>query len=140
MAAAVQQGDRAVCLAARTADAYATYPPHQRQTEALINQRCGEAFGGAGDYSYGPFSMPPAVAGKVALVPDDLGWGWRHCVFATAHRLGHQLALIDGDFECPPDQRTEDDAERSHRDRQLAQNRAGLTLGLAAPLEPRASG
>jgi hypothetical protein len=33
---------------------------------------------------------------------------------------------VTGDYPCPPDQRVEDDAERTHRLRQLGENILGL--------------
>jgi hypothetical protein len=132
-----QVGPQAVCLAARSAAAFSTYPPHQQTTEATINGRCRETFGLSGDYSYGPVVMPRELAARLADVPERLGWGWRHFAFAVAHRLGYSLAMVEGLYECPLDQRCEDAADRAHRDRQLRDNLEGLRLGSATPLSSR---
>jgi hypothetical protein len=124
----------ALVVFARSDHALATFPERQRQNEARFNQECGDAFGIPGDYCYGPFVLPRQVAATVAGCPDDLGWGWRPYAFALAHRLGCRLLMVTGDFECPPDQRVEGPADDAYRDRQLAQNRRGLRLGLDAPL------
>jgi hypothetical protein len=118
-----------VLVVARSQASLRTFPPHQRQTEDEINRLCGETLGCRGDLSYGPFMMPAVVARYLERVPEHAGWGWRHYIFAIARRLGYELVLHEGDYECPPDQRQEDAAEREHRDRQLRQNREGLSLG-----------
>jgi hypothetical protein len=124
----------ALLVFARSDDALATFPERQRGNEARFNHECGDALGVPGDYCYGPFVLPRQVAAMVAGCPDDLGWGWRPYAFALAHRLGCRLQMSTGDFECPPDQRIEASADEAYRDRQLAQNRRGLRLGLDAPL------
>jgi hypothetical protein len=130
-------GGYALALAARSLASFQTYPRHQQTTESAINSRCGEVMGVAGDFSYGPFLMTRGLAVNLATMPVHLGWGWRHFTFAIAHRLGYEIALIEGDYPCPLDQRDEDDGERAHRDRQLRENLEGLSLGLAVPLFPR---
>lgn len=121
-------------LAARTPASFETYPGVQRHTEGMINDLCGESFGVAGDYSYGPFVMHRSLVPWVARIAPDLGWGWRHFIFAVAHRLGHRVVHVTGEFACPEDQRAEDDRERLHRLKQLDQNVSGLQAGLAVPL------
>jgi hypothetical protein len=64
----------------------------------------------------------------------DLGWGWRHFAFGAARRLGYRVVLVEGEYACPADQRLEDDGERLHRARQLAQNIEGLLRGMTATL------
>lgn len=130
-------GHHALALAARSLASFQTYPPHQQTTESAINSHCGELIGVAGDFSYGPFLMTRGLAVNLTTMPAHLGWGWRHFAFAIAHRLGYAIALIEGDYPCPPDQRDEDDNERAHRDRQFRENLEGLSLGLAVPLLPR---
>jgi hypothetical protein len=125
---------RALILVARSSAALDTFPRRQRVSERRFNRECGAAFGMAGDYCYGPFVVPGTVAALVAGCPDDLGWGWRPFTFAMAHRLGYPLQLVTGEFVCPPDQRREAAGGGAYRDRQLAENRRGLALGLAAPL------
>jgi hypothetical protein len=122
----------------RSAASLHTYPGHQRHTESIINRRCGEMLGVTGDYSYGPFVMPSAVAQRLSALPPHLGWGWRPAAFALAHRLGYAIAGIEGHHSCPSDQREEDEADRGHRDRQLRENLEGLAWGLALPLAPSA--
>jgi hypothetical protein len=87
-----------------------------------------------GDYSYGPFLMRTTLAPHVQTLPHDIGWGWRHYIFAVAHRRGLHLAHVVDDLPCPEDQRTEDEGERLHRLRQLGQNVNGLLLGLTVDL------
>jgi hypothetical protein len=130
--------DVGVVVAARTASAFGTFPPVQQYTERAINDLTGGAIGLRGDYSYGPFLMSTSLAPHVAAAPTDLGWGWRHYVFATAHRLGFRVVLVPGGFECPLDQREEDQAERLHRVRQLEENCRGLAAAFDAPLGPGA--
>ena len=127
-------GLQAVCLAARSAAAFRTYPQHQQATEAIINARCSEAFGLPGDYSYGPFVVSRELAARLTAVPERLGWGWRHFAFAVAHRLGYSLAMVEGPYDCPVAQQYEDCGYRADRDRQLRQNLEGLAQGISAPL------
>jgi len=123
-----------LCIAARSAASFSTYPAHQRHTEGAINAACRDEFGSSDDFSYGPFVMPARIAPYLMSVPADVGWGWRHVAFAIAHRLGHRLVFLEGDFDCPPDQRHEGPAERAYRDRQNAENKLGLSLGLTMQL------
>lgn len=121
-------------LAARSDSSFQTFPPVERHTERTISELCGESFGAPGDYSYGPFLMHRSLGPWIGRVPADLGWGWRHFMFAVAHRLGHRIVHVEGDHPCPEDQRAEDDRERIHRLKQLDQNVSGLQAGLAVPL------
>ena len=125
---------RGLTLAARSQRALSTFPSIQQFTEGVINELCGRFLGERGDYSYGPFLLPAELVPYVERAPDDLGWGWRHFSFAIAQRLGHRVRQAAGDYECPDDQRGEDDRERLHRLRQLAQNVRGLEAGLTLPL------
>jgi hypothetical protein len=115
-----------VVLAARSDESYATFPPLQRYAESVINHLDATFFGTGGDYSYGPFVMHRALLETVAGLRTDLGWGWRHFVFAEAHRRGMQLVHVTGDHPCPPEQQREDDEDGRHRLRQLSQNILGL--------------
>jgi hypothetical protein len=119
-------GEPGVALAARSAGSFATYPPMQRYAEGVINDLCAAFMGRHGDYSYGPFMMTRALLARVATLPSDLGWGWRHAVFQAAHRASLRVEHVIDDYRCPPDQRVEDDAERAHRLRQLSDNIRGL--------------
>jgi hypothetical protein len=119
-------GELGVALASRSDESFSTYPPMQRYTEGVINRLCGELLGRPGDYSYGPFLLGRALLPHLLAAGSDLGWGWRHFAFRSAHRLGLRLVHVTGDYPCPPDQRVEVDAERTHRLRQLSENIQGL--------------
>ena len=115
-----------VALAARSARAFSTFPSIQQYTERVINE-LWERFGGQpGDYSYGPMAMHRDLVPRLEPLTPDIGWGWRHFMVGTARKLGYEVLTIEGDYPCPPDQRSEDAAERLHRVRQLAQNVEGL--------------
>jgi hypothetical protein len=129
-----RHGSPGVTLAARSERALATFPPMQRFTETTINELCGQLLGEPGDYSYGPFVLPSDLVAYVDRAADDLGWGWRHFIFAIAHRLGRTIRLDAGDHACPEDGRPEDEGDRLHRLRQLAQNVRGLEAGLLQQL------
>jgi len=119
-------------LAARSGAALATFPIVQQFTETTFNRACGESLGIPGDYTYGPFLVSTSLARYVDFAGDDLGWGWRPYVFAVARRLGRGLAHVAGDYRCPPEQRLDEEGERIHRMRQLAQNINGLVQGLTS--------
>ena len=128
--------DAGCLLASRSISAFRSFPPTQQSTEAAINRLCGEFLGVEGDYSYGPFMLRSDLVPTVHRVSKELGWGWRHFVFAVAQRLGQRLVHAPGDFECPAPQQQEDSGERLHRLRQLAQNVNGLLAGLTVDLRP----
>jgi hypothetical protein len=92
----------------------------------VINELLARLLGTAGDYSYGPFLMPRALAAEISAVPPDLGWGWRPHLFRTAHRLEFPVRFVIDAHTCPIEQRVEHHEERMHRIRQLAQNISGL--------------
>jgi hypothetical protein len=123
---ALDKEDAGIVIAARSDEAMATFPPMQRYTEGVINHLSGEICGAAGDYSYGPFLIARALLPAIIAFEPALGWGWRHAAFVRATRRGFRVAHVVDRHECPPDQRTEDDAERAHRLRQLSQNVLGL--------------
>jgi hypothetical protein len=123
-----------VMLAARSSSGFSTFPPMQRFTESTINDLCEGFFGAHGDYSYGPFLLRSDLVPYVHHTAADLGWGWRHFMFAIAHRLGHSIVHVPDDSACPDDQREENDRDRLHRLRQLAQNVRGLEAGMTLPL------
>lgn len=127
--------DVGIVLSARDEDSFATFPPTQRFTEGTINTLTGEVVGEPGDYSYGPFLMHRSLVSHLAHLPADTGWGWRHYVFALAARIGFRVVHVTDDLPCPDDQREEDETERVHRLRQLAQNVNGLLLGMTEPLD-----
>ena len=126
--------DVGAVLAARSAESFETFPAAQRAAETRINEMTGDAVGRRGDYSYGPFLLNSRLAGYVERAPASLGWGWRHFMFAVAHRLGYGVTHVIGDYDCPADQRHEDEEERRHRIRQLEQNLEGLRLGATVGL------
>jgi hypothetical protein len=123
---APERRDTGVVLAARSEEALVTFPRMQRYTEGLTNHFVSEALGVTGDYSYGPFIMTRDLLPAIAAMDRGLGWGWRHATFVSAFRRGLRIEHVVGDYECPPDQREEDDAERTHRVRQLGENVRGL--------------
>jgi hypothetical protein len=124
--AASDRPDASVILASRSPESLLTFPSMQRYTEGVINDLCGELIGVECDYSYGPFLFSRTLLPFVEAMEPTLGWGWRHFMFRTAHRQGHRIVPLIGDYPCPDDQRTEDDEERAHRMRQLSQNVLGL--------------
>jgi hypothetical protein len=119
-----------LALAARSDEAMRTYPVVQQFTETTFNRACGESLGRPGDYTYGPFLVRASLVRHVDSAANDLGWGWRPYLFAVAHRLGDTLTHVVGDYRCPPEQRLDEEGERIHRMRQLAQNINGLVQGL----------
>jgi hypothetical protein len=130
--------DVGVVLAARSDQSFATFPPFQRYTEATINElwaRCGAP---GGDYSYGPLMLRRELLRHVMTLDNSLGWGWRHFVVGTARRFGYRIVHVEGHYPCPPEQRVEDDGERLHRMRQLAQNIQGLVQSMASGPAPTA--
>jgi hypothetical protein len=122
--------DAGVVIAGRSPASFETFPLLQRFTERTINALCADVIGAPGDYSYGPFLLVPELVETLDPLPGEIGWGWRHFLFVSAHLNGRRVAHVAGDFPCPANQRDESDAERIHRLRQLAQNVNGLTLAL----------
>ncbi len=123
-------------LAARSPASFATFPPFQRRTEGLVNDLCERLIGHRGDYSYGPFVMDRALAARVLTMPDDIGWGWRTCLFGLAGRLGYSQSWYIDDVPCPEDQRSESFGDQLHRLKQLEENSNGLMLAAVSPLDP----
>ena len=113
--------DLAVLIPARDERSFATFPDGQQLTETLLNTLCGQVFGLAGDYSYGPLLMKADAAAFVPeIVEGDLGWGWRTFVLAAAYSVGGKLGLHTEHLPCPDDQRDEDDTSgRIYRMEQL---------------------
>lgn len=126
--------DAGCVLASRSTAAFSSFPTTQRSVEATINGLCSDFLGVEGDYSYGPFLVRADLVPHVAGVSPDLGWGWRHFLFAIAHRLGDPPVHLVGNFACPDEQRAEDGRDRLHRLRQLGQNVNGLLAGLTCDL------
>jgi hypothetical protein len=119
-----------IAIAARSPAAFATFPETQRQTETFASFLCGQATGVPGDYFYGPFLFSTRLAPLIAGLPPTIGWGWRPYLFAAAARRQSRIVMIEGDYTCPEDQRTEDADDRTHRLRQLSQNIFGVSLAL----------
>ena len=117
-----------VVLASRSGKAFHSFPAFQQITETTINRCCAEVIGKSMDYVYGPFLMNASLMPQVQYLPDNTGWGWRPFVFNTARRLGYRVENYQGDFFCPPQQQTEDRAERIYRMKQMVQNIEGLIL------------
>ena len=124
--------DAGVVLVSRSAPTLATFPAFQQYTEGVINRCCAEVIEAPFDYRYGPFLLARDVVAHLASVPDDIGWGWRPCAFAIAHRLGLTVQSLARASACPSEQRSE--AERVYRMQQLAESVRGLVLGARAPL------
>jgi tRNA A37 threonylcarbamoyladenosine synthetase subunit TsaC/SUA5/YrdC len=123
-----------VVLASRSANGFATFPSFQQITETAINRCCQEVIGKEMDYCYGPFIFNRQLLPYLQTMPDTIGWGWRPFVFATAHRLGLEVAAFEADFVCPPDQQSDNAVERIYRMKQLAQNIDGLVLATSSSL------
>ncbi|HZB26876.1 MAG TPA: hypothetical protein VE379_12115 [Vicinamibacterales bacterium] len=120
-----------VVLAARTRASFATFPAIQQYTEGVINHLMGEVTGQPGDYSYGPMLLTRDLLPEVTALNPDVGWGWRHFAVCRAMRMALTVHLIEDDHPCPVEQRLDDERERTHRLRQLAQNISGLLRGTA---------
>jgi len=118
--------DVGAVIAARSPDSFLTFPPMQQYAERVMNQLCSATFGVDGDYSYGPFLMHRDLAPAIAKLPQAVGWGWRHATFAAAARRRRRIVHLVGEYECPHEQRAEDESDRAHRIRQLSQNLLGL--------------
>ena len=124
VAAAVCDRDAGIVLAARSNEAFATFPAFQQRTERSFNELCGEVVGEQTDYLYGPFLLNAALVAELADVDASIGWGWRPFLFNRARRRGYRIDSIRGEYACPMDQRG--DEERAHRLRQLKENVEGL--------------
>ena len=80
--------------------------------------------------------MDRALAARVLTMPDDIGWGWRTCLFGLAGRLGYSQSWYIDDVPCPDDQRSESFGDQLHRLKQLEENSNGLMLAAVSPLDP----
>ncbi len=123
-----------IVLASRTSKAFATFPKFQQTTETSINFACAEVTGKAYDYTYGPFIMNGAIIPYLNDMPPHLHWGWRPYAFCIAYRLGYTVTEWKDDFECPPDQQSDNPEERIYRLKQLHQNIEGVVLAASAKL------
>jgi hypothetical protein len=123
-------GSIGIQLAARSESAFTTFPPYQRLAEASASELCRRTIGANTDYFYGPFLVRRELARLVFSASDDLGWGWRPFLFVAASRLGHRIVGIRGDYNCPHDQRREQDRDKEHRLRQFTDNVRGLLDGV----------
>lgn len=118
--------DPGLILAARNAEAFQTFAAFQQTTETCINDCCAEALCTKTDYCYGPFALHREAWEKLSPPVEDLGWGWRPYVFGGVRHNGFAASVFEGDFGCPPDQRSDDATERLYRMKQLEQNIRGL--------------
>jgi hypothetical protein len=75
------------------------------------------------------------LAAQVLSMPNELGWGWRHCTFGLAARLQYDISYFVDDLPCPEDQRHENQADQFHRLKQLHENSEGLlfSCGMSPP-------
>jgi hypothetical protein len=123
-----------IVLATRHPEAMATFPRGQRQIEQSFSGIAAELLGFHADLLYGPLALRRPFAAKMMPgVPDDLGWGWRPYLMARAIKAGETVLPHEGHFECPADQRGEDDeASRLYRLKQLIDNVRGLHSGLSS--------
>ena len=126
VARAIDAGDARIVVASRSRSSLETFPPMQQYTEGVFNYLCSHSVGVPGDYAYGPFLLHRALLPHIFALRSELGWGWRPSTFMAAKRQGLPIVQVEDDHPCPVDQRAEDDADRAHRIRQLAQNIAGL--------------
>jgi len=125
---------RGMILAARSPDAFATFPRCQQLTESIMNRLCANALNSSGDFCYGPMLIPGALLAHVPQLESSFGWGWRFFLMGLAHRRGIGVNLVEGPFECPINQRNEDDTRaRSYRLLQLDQNTAGFAAAFKDP-------
>jgi hypothetical protein len=131
LGAAAGRPEASLVLASRTPGSFASYPRSQQYAETVVNELCGEATGLVTDYSYGPFMVKTRLLDALETVPLSLGWGWRPYLFVRVARSAGGLAHVDGDYDCPEEQRRDSAEERTHRLRQLAQNISGIVLASA---------
>lgn len=122
--------DAGVCLPARDARSFATFPAGQQMPERLFNTLAGETLGLQTDFLYGPLLLSAGIVSFLTDVPNDLGWGWRTFLLTVAARRGLPIIACEADLPCPQEQRGEDDERsRTYRIEQMAQNVRGLALG-----------
>lgn len=126
-----------VVLASRSLRGFSTFPLFQQMTETAINQCCKEVIEKDVDYCYGPFLFNTGLIPFLDSLDDDCGWGWRPFLFAIAHRLGFKIESFEGDFNCPLDQREDNENERIYRMKQLTQNINGLVQAATIELSKR---
>jgi hypothetical protein len=132
----VQTDDKSgIVMASRSAAAFSTFPAFQQMTETAINNCCAEVVGKNLEYTYGPFLLNRQLVPYLALVKEDISWGWRPYVFGTAKRLGYQVESYVGNFYCPVSQREDRATERIYRMRQLSQNMQGIVLSATVNLD-----
>ena len=120
--------EEGIVLAARTADAFASFPSFQQTTETAINFCITEITQQPYDYTYGPFILNSKLIPFFNNLPVDIDWGWRPFAFCVAHKLGCSIQEIKADNYCPVDQRNDYAKERVYRMKQLYQNIKGVVL------------
>ncbi len=122
----------AVLIAARDKESIATFPQGQQRIEAAFREVASVFLGPMPDLLYGPLALDSAlVVDYMESVSEDLGWGWRPYVIARCIRHGKRIAVEEGCFRCPEQQRAEDDEHhRLYRLKQFSENVRGLSAGL----------
>jgi hypothetical protein len=125
---AADEREVGLIFAARSDESFATFPAMQRYTEGVINQLWEGCGGPSGDYSYGPMLIRPNLVRCLDALDANVGWGWRHFLAGATLASGQRILHRVGHYPCPLDQRHEDDDDRLHRMRQLAENLRGLIL------------
>lgn len=128
--------DADVVIPCRNRESFETFPAYQRKMETTFNKIAAEWLGNSADVLYGPLLLRPDLTRYLDDLSENVGWGWRPYLLAIAKRTKrYPVRWIDA-FPCPPDQRGEDnEPDRLHRMRQLAQNMTGLALGFSMPLD-----
>ena len=130
LAALIAEADEemGIVLAARTTEAFASFPSFQKTTETSINFCCAEVTQKPFDYTYGPFIMNRKLIPFFKDLPGDIDWGWRPFAFCIAYRLGYEIQEIRAGNFCPITQGQDDPKERIYRMKQLYQNIEGVVL------------
>lgn len=117
-----------IVMASRSQESFSTFPAFQQMTETTINNCCTEVTGLKTDFTYGPFILNKNIVPYFDQIKEDIGWGWRPYAFNVAHRLGYTVQSVEGDYNCPIDQREDSAKERIYRMKQLQQNIQGIVL------------
>jgi len=124
-----------VVTASRTAESLLTFPELQRYAETVANQLCARIVAQDGDFAYGPMIINTAIVPCLDLISEEIGWGWRFFTIVASYRMRLPIAQVTLDLPCPIDQREEDEKDRIHRMRQLAQNVQGMALAASTPID-----
>ncbi len=131
-----QYDPKGILMAGRTSEAFSSFPSFQQYTESTINRCCEEMIKESLDFVYGPFLLNKNIIPHLNNLPSEIGWGWRSYSFGIAKRLGYKVGEIQGEFNCPGDQRVETEKDRIYRMKQMVQNVEGLLLSAQAVIDP----